>query len=368
MRRLISVVVLLVLSCSASVMAAQTVTEMRQEYTQSSDTLATLQKQLEQLHTTKADLTAAVDSVQDEVALVQEKLAQCQSDLSLIEQKLAQSKSQLAEIESIMHTEDEQYQEILESMETLVQQMHRAQAEVSSSVSSLLEYCLYLHGQAYMQVQDRFEQYLQDQQRYKKQLLQLEDEAAALQAQINTLKKTEQELTNNLTNKLKNLTSVQQQIKEVQRKVYQQEAVVWHAERTLRQALSFTSFQYPLAKKGVVSSEYGYRMHPILEEERMHTGVDLAVESGVSIKAAADGVVILAEEVSGYGLTVVIDHGEGLTTLYGHASKLLVKPGEQVQAGDTIALVGSTGLSTGPHLHFEVRQNQQHIDPWIWLG
>ncbi|HKM17296.1 MAG TPA: M23 family metallopeptidase, partial [Limnochordia bacterium] len=86
------------------------------------------------------------------------------------------------------------------------------------------------------------------------------------------------------------------------------------------------------------------------------------------IKAAAAGTVVLSEDNNGYGLTVVIDHGGGVSTLYAHASKLLVNAGDRVQAGETIALAGSTGLSTGPHLHFEVRQDQQHVDPWIWLS
>ena len=118
---------------------------------------------------------------------------------------------------------------------------------------------------------------------------------------------------------------------------------------------------------GWVSSEYGNRWHPILQYYRFHSGIDIAVDSGVPIKAAEDGTVIVAARDSGYGYYVVIDHGGGISTLYAHCSKLLVSKGDVVTRGQTIALVGSTGVSTGPHLHFEVRINGATDDPRKWV-
>jgi len=118
---------------------------------------------------------------------------------------------------------------------------------------------------------------------------------------------------------------------------------------------------------GWISSYYGMRLHPILGYYRWHSGIDIAVNSGTPIRAAEDGVVILAQYNGGYGNCVIIDHGGGISTLYAHASKILVKKGQEVRKGQTIALVGSTGLSTGPHLHFEVRVNGKTQDPLKWL-
>lgn len=112
-----------------------------------------------------------------------------------------------------------------------------------------------------------------------------------------------------------------------------------------------------------VSSPYGPRFHPILHITRLHAGCDLGSPTGTEIHAAADGVVVLAEVRGGYGNAVVIDHGNSLATLYGHTSKMLVKAGDRVYRGEVIALVGSTGLSTGPHLHFETRVKGLPIDP-----
>lgn len=114
---------------------------------------------------------------------------------------------------------------------------------------------------------------------------------------------------------------------------------------------------------GRVSSGFGYRTHPILKERRLHTGIDFAAAAGTPIRAAADGVVITSTYLRGYGNAIVIDHGGSVATLYAHCSVLLIQSGASVKRGQVIAKVGSTGLSTGPHLHFEVRINGTPVDP-----
>ncbi len=117
---------------------------------------------------------------------------------------------------------------------------------------------------------------------------------------------------------------------------------------------------------GSPGSGYGYRTHPISGQRRMHAGIDIGAPTGQKIVAAADGRVVSAGWRGGYGLAVVIDHGGGLATLSAHQSRLAVRAGEIVAQGQTIGYVGSTGYSTGPHLHFEVRIDGEPVDPMKW--
>jgi murein DD-endopeptidase MepM/ murein hydrolase activator NlpD len=116
-----------------------------------------------------------------------------------------------------------------------------------------------------------------------------------------------------------------------------------------------------------LTSPFGLRVHPIYGTVRLHAGMDLAAPTGTPVKAAADAVVVRAAAHGGYGLAVVLDHGGALATLYGHLSRLDVQPGDVVRRGDRIGLVGSTGASTGPHLHFEVRVRGTPVDPSPYL-
>ncbi len=118
---------------------------------------------------------------------------------------------------------------------------------------------------------------------------------------------------------------------------------------------------------GAITSGYGRRLHPILNYYRTHTGADFHAASGTPIEAAASGAVVWAGARGGYGNCVIIDHGNGLATLYAHQSRLAVSDGDTVKAGEVIGYVGSTGLSTGPHLHFEVRRQGEPVNPVAYL-
>jgi murein DD-endopeptidase MepM/ murein hydrolase activator NlpD len=125
------------------------------------------------------------------------------------------------------------------------------------------------------------------------------------------------------------------------------------------------SLSWPVS--GAVTSPFGWRIHPILGYKKFHTGIDIGVGYGVPIHAAGSGTVIYATWMGGYGNVIIIDHGNGLSTLYAHQSSLAVSTGAHVARGQTVGYVGSTGFSTGPHLHFEVRVNGNPVDPMGYL-
>lgn len=121
----------------------------------------------------------------------------------------------------------------------------------------------------------------------------------------------------------------------------------------------------PGAKPG---SPFGMRFHPILHYARLHAGMDIGAGAGTPIHAAADGVVLIAGPRGGYGNAVVIDHGFGIATVYAHQSRIVARVGQQVKLGDVIGAVGSTGLSTGPHLHFETRVRGIPVNPTSFVN
>ncbi|REK69630.1 M23 family peptidase [Paenibacillus paeoniae] len=125
----------------------------------------------------------------------------------------------------------------------------------------------------------------------------------------------------------------------------------------------------PINSGARVTSNFGTRNHPITGKSHTHTGIDFGAPQGTDIFAAEGGVVIVSQLWSGYGNCIIIDHGNGLWTLYGHIRNggLLVSVGDQVKRGQKIAEVGSTGNSTGPHLHFEVRKNEVPVNPSGYL-
>jgi murein DD-endopeptidase MepM/ murein hydrolase activator NlpD len=116
-----------------------------------------------------------------------------------------------------------------------------------------------------------------------------------------------------------------------------------------------------------ITSPFGYRIHPILNTKKLHTGIDIGAPQGTRIVAAQSGTIIYSDWYGGYGLVIMIDHGGGIVTLYGHNSKLVAKVGQKVEKGQQVSYSGTTGMSTGPHLHFEVRENGQYVDPLTYV-
>ncbi len=210
----------------------------------------------------------------------------------------------------------------------------------------------------------------------KNQIALIRSELLAQKADFQTQSQSQSELILRLNSDRLALEAAQNQLEQdsqnlvvlIQKKVQEEKA----QEKAQEEAQAKTNsksviirgtgvFSYP--SDAVTSSPFGWRVHPILGYRRFHAGLDFGASYGSTIRAADLGRVILAGWYGGYGKAVIIDHGNNTTTLYGHTSQLLVSEGQSVERGQAIALVGSTGLSTGTHLHFEVRRNGTPVNP-----
>ena len=174
-----------------------------------------------------------------------------------------------------------------------------------------------------------------------------------------------------INNKEKAIREYEEEIRAQEEEIKLLEQAVAEEKKKLLASMVITydggMFKFPLATYTRISSDYGIRPHPTLGVDHFHNGVDFASPKGTAIYAAYDGKVVAATYSTTMGNYVMIDHGSGLYTIYMHASALYVKKDDVVVKGDTIAAVGSTGRSTGNHLHFSVRLNGAYVSPWEYL-
>lgn len=215
-----------------------------------------------------------------------------------------------------------------------------------------------------------------------KQILKNLDEAKAkVESEMSKLKSKKQEqedLKIALDNDNAVLNESKLTLEELKKELEEEEDAL---EEELARLITESSLKYNFDLSGIVISEgawvvpnysrisspYGYRIHPILKTRKMHTGIDIPAPLGTPIVSMEDGVVIYAGVKGGYGNTIMVQHDDGKVTLYAHCSELVGVVGQRVSQGEVIALMGSTGLSTGSHLHFEVRINGQHVDPMPFI-
>lgn len=203
----------------------------------------------------------------------------------------------------------------------------------------------------------------------------LEDQKLELEDNKQNQKKKQQVLDEKIDAKKDILKDVQKEKKAYEKALAELEASSRQLEAMIQQMQSkgdpdkvgTGALSWPVPGYKNITSDYGMRYHPILKVNKLHTGIDVGVPSGVNILAADSGTVIYSGWMGGYGQVIVIDHGSGISTLYAHQSTLLVGNGKTVNKGDVIGKVGSTGWSTGPHLHFEVRVNGTPVNPHSYI-
>lgn len=231
---------------------------------------------------------------------------------------------------------------------------------------------------AYIAAREKTEKTVAEYEEYKADIVQKQDELRTEQAELQSELDEATKLITDITEDLLSNAAVLEEFEQAEREAETNVANMVLALEKQRQAQAAASgggysngstvvgtgqFSWPVPSCTYLTSRFGMRVHPITGVTKSHTGVDIGAESGATIVAADGGTVVLAGVNSGYGNCVMIDHGNGYKTLYGHMSSIAVTNGQAVSKGDTVGYVGSTGLSTGPHCHYEVWKDGSRIDP-----
>ena len=222
---------------------------------------------------------------------------------------------------------------------------------------------------AYIEARENTEAVVAEYEEYKADIVEKQDELRTEQAELQSELDEATALITDITANLADNAAVLEQFEAAEREAETNVANMVLALEKKRQAEAASAvvgtgaFIWPVPSCTYLTSRFGLRVHPIYGTTKSHTGVDIGAESGATIVAADGGTVVLAGVNSGYGNCVMIDHGNGYKTLYGHMSSIAVTNGQTVSQGDTVGYVGSTGVSTGPHCHYEVWKDGARIDP-----
>jgi len=350
-----------------------------------SDDLKELQKQYEE-NNRKIELTKKQQAAkQQESKNVAKQIEELDSKLEVAEKNLEIVESQLSELEGKIAITQRELDRAIEGAEAQRELLHK-RVRIMYQNGSVGYLAVLLNATSFSDFISRLDlmrkiinydvNQLKERITYKdlidskKQQLEMEQQQKEELKNEIVRKKEEVELTKEEKEKI--LKELNMDIKELEKQLDKllEDSAKLQKEIVKRQSSGDYiggEMAWPAPGYTKVTSPYGYRVHPILKTKKLHTGVDLGVPSGSDVVAANAGKVILAQYYGNYGNTVIIDHGGKISTLYAHNSKLLVKEGDVVARGQVIAKSGSTGLSTGPHLHFEVRINGNHTDPMPYI-
>lgn len=375
MRRLITIILILVITCSLCICVhAQDLTELQEQSNQ---------------------LTQALDESNNRLQAVQEQLSTNMQELQDLDNQIAQSQEELNTINTDINDLMNQIKENEEKLSKTQAEFDKIQGLLDARIIKMYETPKFEFLQVILaskNVTEMLSTYyaMKELAEYDKQLLdtvkkQKEDIEttkkilAEKKKQVVTNKQSQQKKAQVLANTKKMrqyyISKLSTEEQELQAKIDEYNGQVNAIEAEIKlMALNSISADYiggamtwPIPGYTTITSEYGMRVHPITGAYKLHTGTDIGAPMGADFVSAAKGVVVKATYNAAYGNMVIIDHGGGVQTLYAHGSEILVQVGQEVEAGTPVLKVGTTGYSTGPHAHFEIRINGQTVNPLEYL-
>lgn len=396
-RRITALGLILVLAAGIPIQASSASTEKVTEDAASTKSLQEAQDEKAQLEKALKEAQSTIEDLRDSKGDIESKVTELNQQLIDISARITDLENQLtAKSEDIQETKDElagakereaqQYADMKVRIQFMYENGQTSYLEALLSSRNISEF---LNSADYIaQIQSYDRQKLTEYQDTVESIVnleaQLEQEYTDLEALKSTVESNKATVAAMMRQKESELADISGDIEDAQSdadyyaaEIQAQEELIAAIKRVEAEKAAagveehpYTggAFRWPCPSSTRVTSDYGTRVSPMSGASSNHKGIDIGASAGADIIAAADGTVTAASYSSAAGNYVMIDHGGGLYTVYMHASSLLVSPGQTVSAGDVIAKVGSTGISTGSHLHFGVSLNGSYVSPWSYLG
>ena len=391
-RRITALGLILVLAAGIPIQASSASTEKVTEDDASTKSLQEAQDEKAQLEKALKEAQGTIEDLKDSKGDIESKVTELNQQLIDISARITDLENQLtAKSEDIQETKDElagakereaqQYADMKVRIQFMYENGQTSYLEALLSSRNISEF---LNSADYIaQIQSYDRQKLTEYQDTVESIVnleaQLEQEYTDLEALKSTVESNKATVAAMMRQKESELADISGDIEDAQSdadyyaaEIQAQEELIAAIKRAAagveEHPYTGGAFRWPCPSSTRVTSDYGTRVSPMSGASSNHKGIDIGASAGADIIAAADGTVTAASYSSAAGNYVMIDHGGGLYTVYMHASSLLVSPGQTVSAGDVIAKVGSTGISTGSHLHFGVSLNGSYVSPWSYLG
>ncbi len=373
MKKVISIVTALSVLGSCSYVFATTEDELKAKLDKNNDAIEAKTSEINQVKKQQKTLLDEIEELDAEMNKAQKELDDIQSQINSLNSDIKNKQKSIEEANKKQEEEEILLQKRVRAMYENGDVTYVKMLMDSSSVSDFIKRCE-LTDRMVEADKELFNSLTELKNQINKEVAELEESKVVVEAAKRVESENKQKLATSRSAKDSRAKLLEKDVAELQKQLDRELEESQAIERQLRE-LSGTStvvsknedFIWPGAYSKVITCKYGPRIHPITKKNSTHTGIDIRAALGTSVYAAASGTVIKACYNTAYGNMIIIDHGNGLSTLYGHATQLLVKVGDTVNQGDTIMKAGSTGYSTGPHLHFEVRKNGTPQDPKNYL-
>ena len=340
-----------------------------------------LQEQIEQANQELSNTQSELSENLQEVEKLDEKISTSEAELQKLNEQVETLKASMKQIEDELNEVTEKYEKQKKVFEKRVVALYET-GEIdyldillnSNSVSEFVSSYYVIS-----EITEADNELLNDIAEKKDTIAlskeKLENEKEELASLVETQQRTSKILQNTKTIRESYISKLSDEEKEKQAQI---DEMTKQYEEVNRQILELAEqgldtqyiggeLAWPVPGYTKITSKYGMRVHPITGQYKLHTGVDIGAPTGANFIAANDGIVVKAEYNTAYGRMVIIDHGGGISTLYAHGSEFLVEVGQTVKRGDAVLKVGSTGYSTGPHAHFEIRINGVVTDPMPYI-